>query len=92
MISMAVLYNYFLIIVRETFDKLNDDVLPLWLFLDYTTDIIYVLDMFVHLFTSEKVSMSSVRYQWGLLFVGWEKVLPTCLILQAMMVYSYQLS
>lgn len=50
---MAVLYNYFLIIVRETFDQLNDNVLPLWLVLDYIADFIYLLDMFVQLFTSE---------------------------------------
>ena len=53
-ITMAVLYNYFLIIVRETFYQLNDEVLPLWLLLDYVADIIYVLDMFVQLFTSER--------------------------------------
>ncbi len=53
MITMAILYNYFLIIVRETFDQLNDDVLPLWIFLDYTADVIYVVDMFVQMFTSE---------------------------------------
>lgn len=50
---MAVLYNYFLIIVRETFDLLHDNILPLWLFLDYTADLIYILDMIVQLFTSE---------------------------------------
>ena len=54
---MAILYNYFLIIVRETFDKLNSNVLPLWFILDYTADFIYLLDMLVHLFTSEKVTL-----------------------------------
>ena len=53
MITVAVLYNYFFIIVRETFDKLNHNVLPLWIVLDYTSDIIYLVDMFVQLFTSE---------------------------------------
>ena len=52
-ITMAVLYNYFLIIVRETFDELNESVLPLWLFLDYAADIIYFADMFIQLFTSK---------------------------------------
>ena len=52
-ITIAVLYNAFLIIVRETFDPLQDDYLPLWLTLDYTADIIYVLDMVVQFFTSE---------------------------------------
>ena len=63
MITMAVLYNYFLIIVRETFDKLNDSVLPLWLILDYTADFIYLLDMFVQLFTSEKVTLLYIDQQ-----------------------------
>lgn len=52
-ITMAVLYNYFLIIVRETFDPLNDNILPLWIVLDYTADVIYIVDMFVQMFTSE---------------------------------------
>ena len=52
-ITMAVLYNYFLIIVRETFYQLNDVVLPLWLLLDYVADVIYLVDMFVQLFTSK---------------------------------------
>lgn len=54
MITLAVLYNYFLIIVRETFDELNTNLLPLWLFLDYTADLVYISDMFVQLFTSKK--------------------------------------
>lgn len=54
---MAILYNYFLIIVRETFDQLNDNVLPLWIFLDYTADIIYIVDMFVQMFTSETLDI-----------------------------------
>ena len=53
-ITLAVLYNYFLIIVRETFDELNTNLLPLWLFLDYTADLVYISDMFVQLFTSKK--------------------------------------
>lgn len=52
-ITIAVLYNAFLIIVRETFDPLQDDYLPLWLTLDYIADIIYILDMVVQFFTSE---------------------------------------
>ena len=53
MITLAVLYNSFLIIVRETFDQLNDNILPLWIVLDYTADIIYIIDMFVQMFTSK---------------------------------------
>ena len=52
-ITVAVLYNAFLIIVRETFDPLQDDYLPLWLSLDYLADSIYIVDMVVQFFTSE---------------------------------------
>ena len=52
-ITVAVLYNSFLIIVRETFDPLQDDYLPLWLTLDYLADSIYIVDMLVQFFTSE---------------------------------------
>ena len=54
---MAILYNYFLIIVRETFDQLNDNILPLWIVLDYTADITYIIDMFVQMFTSEATKL-----------------------------------
>ena len=54
---MAILYNYFLIIVRETFDQLNDNILPLWIVLDYTADVIYIIDMFVQMFTSEATKL-----------------------------------
>lgn len=57
MITMAILYNYFLIIVRETFDQLNDNILPLWIVLDYTADVIYIIDMFVQMFTSEATKL-----------------------------------
>lgn len=52
-VTLAVLYNAFLIIVRETFDKLQDSYLPLWLTLDYIADTVYILDMVVQLCTSE---------------------------------------
>ena len=52
-ITVAVLYNAFLIIVRETFDQLNSNFLPLWLVLDVAADVIYLLDMLVRFLTSE---------------------------------------
>ena len=52
-ITMTVLYNAFMIIVRETFDPLQRDLLPLWLTLDYVADIVYILDMVVQFRTSE---------------------------------------
>ena len=63
-ITVAVLYNAFLIIVRETFDPLQDDYLPLWLTLDYLADSIYIVDMVVQFFTSELCGRSRVLQYW----------------------------
>ena len=63
-ITVAVLYNAFFIIVRETFDPLQDDYLPLWLTLDYLADSIYIVDMVVQFFTSELCGRSRVYQYW----------------------------
>lgn len=63
-ITVAVLYNAFLIIVRETFDPLQDDYLPLWLTLDYLADSIYIVDMVVQFFTSKLTGRSRVLQYW----------------------------
>lgn len=52
-VTMAVLYNAIIIIVRETFDHFHDVLLPLWLLLDYIADGIYIMDMLVQFFTSK---------------------------------------
>ena len=52
-VSLVVSYNAFVVIVRQTFHQLHDNFLPLWLLLDYTADLIYVLDMGVQGTTSE---------------------------------------
>lgn len=52
-ITVVVLYNLFMIIVRETFDQLQSSLLSLWLTLDYLADTVYLLDMVVQFRTSE---------------------------------------
>ncbi len=52
-ITLVVLYNLFMIIVRETFDQLQSSLLPLWLTVDYLADAVYVLDMVAQFRTSE---------------------------------------
>ena len=49
-ITLAILYNSFAIIARQTFSQLQDTgwKLGLWLTFDYIADTIYVLDMVVH--------------------------------------------
>ena len=66
-VTLAALYNAFLIIVRETFDKLLNSYLPLWLTLDYIADTVYVLDMAVQLCTSKfpVLLVSSSSPLWG---------------------------
>ena len=50
-VTIAVLYNIFLLIARETFDQLQDKYLPLWLTLDYLCDLVYVGDMAIQFLT-----------------------------------------
>lgn len=51
LVTVAVLYNIFLIIARETFEQLQEDYLALWITLDYLCDLIYVGDMVIQFFT-----------------------------------------
>lgn len=53
LVSWFSLYNCFLLIGRETFDQLNDAVFPLWVTLDYMSDIAYILDIVLQFVTSE---------------------------------------
>ncbi|XP_077983706.1 cyclic nucleotide-gated channel alpha-3-like [Glandiceps talaboti] len=46
-ISVAVLYNLYLIIARAVFKDLQSENLTMWLILDYLSDFIYLLDMVV---------------------------------------------
>ncbi|XP_045205389.1 cyclic nucleotide-gated cation channel alpha-3-like [Mercenaria mercenaria] len=46
-VSCAVMYNVLFIISRSVFGELQDSYLPLWLTLDYLSDIMYIMDMFV---------------------------------------------
>lgn len=46
-VSCAVMYNVLFIISRSVFWELQDGYLPLWLTLDYLSDIMYIMDMFV---------------------------------------------
>uniref|UniRef100_A0A8C4N211 Cyclic nucleotide gated channel subunit alpha 3 n=1 Tax=Eptatretus burgeri TaxID=7764 RepID=A0A8C4N211_EPTBU len=46
-VTVPILYNWCLLICRSCFDELQTDNLPLWLILDYTSDIIFAVDIFV---------------------------------------------
>ncbi|XP_075593750.1 cyclic nucleotide-gated channel alpha-3 isoform X1 [Balearica regulorum gibbericeps] len=46
-IAGPVFYNWCMLVCRACFDELQIDHIKLWLVLDYGSDIIYVLDMFV---------------------------------------------
>ncbi|EHB05550.1 cGMP-gated cation channel alpha-1 [Heterocephalus glaber] len=46
-ITLPVMYNWTMIIARACFDELQSDYLGYWLICDYTSDIAYLLDMFV---------------------------------------------
>ncbi|XP_015685276.1 cyclic nucleotide-gated cation channel alpha-3 [Protobothrops mucrosquamatus] len=46
-IAVPVFYNWCLLVCRACFDELQMNHLALWLFLDYSSDIIYLMDTFV---------------------------------------------
>jgi hypothetical protein len=48
LVSVAVLYNFVFVIGRAVFWELNNAAPALWWTLDYTCDIIYLLDILVH--------------------------------------------
>ncbi|XP_015235190.1 PREDICTED: cyclic nucleotide-gated olfactory channel [Cyprinodon variegatus] len=50
-IAVAVLYNWFLVVARACFDKLQVSSYVCWLVLDYLSDAVYILDSFVRLRT-----------------------------------------
>ena len=54
-VTIAVLYNLFLVIVRQTFHQLQQDYLETWLVLDYLADAIYIADVLVQFWTSERI-------------------------------------
>lgn len=52
-ISLAVVYNLLLIPARYSFDALDRNYRILWFVLDYTSDLVYLIDIFVRSRTGE---------------------------------------
>jgi hypothetical protein len=52
-ISLAVAYNLLLIPARYSFDQMNKHLRFVWISLDYTFDIIYLIDIFIQSRTGE---------------------------------------
>ncbi|XP_064222955.1 cGMP-gated cation channel alpha-1 isoform X3 [Aotus nancymaae] len=50
-ITLPVMYNWTMIIARACFDELQSDYLEYWIILDYVSDIVYLMDMFVRIRT-----------------------------------------
>ncbi|KAM5145379.1 cyclic nucleotide-gated channel alpha-2 [Mantella aurantiaca] len=46
-ITLPVLYNWFLLVVRACFDDLQTNFIIVWLTLDYVCDIIYIMDIII---------------------------------------------
>lgn len=65
-ISLAVAYNFLLIPVRYAFDELDRNYRYIWISLDYTFDLIYLIDLFFQSRTGEKrIAMSIQRCGLG---------------------------
>ena len=80
-ISLAVVYNLLLIPARYSFDAMDQNLRLVWLVLDYTSDLIYLIDMFIQSRTGETIesgrkgeSRSSGYFNHGL-FVRNHRVL-----------------
>ena len=62
-ISAAVLYNLLLIIARSVFWQLRDQGAIVWFVLDYSCDLVYLIDMFVQLRTGQLRATRVYRLQ-----------------------------
>lgn len=58
LISFAIVYNLVIVIARAVFWELNNAVLPIWMSLDYFSDLIYALDMVIASRTGKKGYLS----------------------------------
>uniref|UniRef100_A0A8D8ZIY0 Cyclic nucleotide-gated cation channel alpha-3 n=1 Tax=Cacopsylla melanoneura TaxID=428564 RepID=A0A8D8ZIY0_9HEMI len=47
-VSLAFLYNFWVIIYRFAFQEINRDTLVVWFCLDYVADFMYVIDILIH--------------------------------------------
>jgi hypothetical protein len=62
-ISLAVVYNLLLIPARYSFDDLDRKYRIVWLSLDYTFDLIYLIDIFMQSRTGEfKEKFKKIEY------------------------------
>ena len=59
-VSMAFLYNFWIIIFRFSFAELSFDSIAIWFSLDYLMDLIYLLDIVFH-FRTGYLEASSVQ-------------------------------
>lgn len=48
-VSLAVLYNIIFVVGRAVFWEINQRATPVWYFLDYLCDFIYLMDTLVHM-------------------------------------------
>ncbi|XP_055352446.1 cyclic nucleotide-gated cation channel alpha-3-like [Paramacrobiotus metropolitanus] len=50
-LSLAVIYNWLMVVPRSVFRELDEgDFVPVFLVLDYVSDVIYIIDIFVQMF------------------------------------------
>ncbi|XP_032033271.1 cyclic nucleotide-gated cation channel alpha-3 [Hylobates moloch] len=66
-IALPVFYNWCLLICRACFDELQSEYLMLWLVLDYSADVLYVLDVLVRArtgFLEQGLMVSDTNRLW----------------------------
>ena len=46
--SLAFLYNFWVIIYRTAFDEITTSTILIWFLLDYLADFVYLMDILIH--------------------------------------------
>ena len=62
-VSLAFLYNFWVIIFRFSFAEITKDTMLIWFSLDYFMDIIYLIDIIFH-FRTGYLEVSHTQYAW----------------------------
>ncbi len=76
-VSLAFLYNFWVIIFRFSFAEITAETLAMWFSLDYLMDLIYFLDILVHFRTGYlEVSLSGSN----LIIIGLLEIRCVCLV------------
>ena len=61
-VSLAFLYNFWVIIYRTAFDEITTSTILIWFLLDYLADFVYLMDILIH-FRTGAASHSQIFFK-----------------------------